>query len=301
MPELVVSPFSETGVYWQIQDLPYLWYRGNYIRAELQSQAGGLLDTIPYDDVPVSGTGFNTSTKTFVSSSAFTPGRRYVANGYVVTPAGNYHHSGLTSYIMPINAPTGLSSTGKTHNTISLKWNAKTGAVNYTVRYKRSVDSAYTTTIAAGTSIALTGLSANTTYNIAIRAHGEYASSSYSSTINVTTNNIPLTKFWWIGAKTPGTPFNVTGPEWLDLYDKVDAVLIRVFGGTYGFNRTYSYYTKGQPFYAWMFTDVAKAIRMFDTSVPVSYTNFTKDDVIYGAYLLNIQTALNNKIDQLNS
>lgn len=86
------------------------------------------------------------------------------------------------------DALTGLSvsSIGQTSATVS--WNAVSGISSYTVEYKKSTDASYTSSTVSSSSTNLSGLSANTNYQVRVRytcSNGQtadYASTSFTTT-----------------------------------------------------------------------------------------------------------------------
>ena len=66
----------------------------------------------------------------------------------------------------PCTSPSGLTASAITANTVTLGWTGVTGAVSYTLQYKKSTATTWTTVSGiTNTSYALTGLTAATTYN----------------------------------------------------------------------------------------------------------------------------------------
>ncbi len=82
-------------------------------------------------------------------------------------------------------APAGLATTAFTASTATLAWNSVAGATSYTVQYKTSSATTWTTAASVtGTNLNLSGLSASTTYNWAVKAN----CSSFSAAVNFTTS-----------------------------------------------------------------------------------------------------------------
>lgn len=78
--------------------------------------------------------------------------------------------------------PTGLSVTNPTSNSVTLNW-ASSDASNYTVQYKTTNASTWTTATASTTSLSynLTGLTVGTNYNWQVRSNCETTSSAYTA------------------------------------------------------------------------------------------------------------------------
>jgi chitinase len=82
--------------------------------------------------------------------------------------------------------PTNFRVTGNTCNSVSLAWNASTGATSYTVR--RNGANPVTVT---GTSTTVTGLAASTSYSFTVSAANSAGSSAQSGAVNSTTPSCP--------------------------------------------------------------------------------------------------------------
>jgi len=95
--------------------------------------------------------------------------------------------SNFTTTAPPCTVPTGLSTTNINTSTATLNWNAVTGAVSYTVEYKPSASSTWTSNTVTSTLFNLSGLSASTNYNWRVRTNCGSSSSAYSATQNFTT------------------------------------------------------------------------------------------------------------------
>jgi hypothetical protein len=82
----------------------------------------------------------------------------------------------------PCDAPTGLNSSNITSSSATVSWTAVSGAVSYTVDYKRQVDANWTTAASAttSTSVNLGSLSASTLYDWRVRTNCSGNQSSFS-------------------------------------------------------------------------------------------------------------------------
>jgi hypothetical protein len=112
--------------------------------------------------------------------------------------------SAITQAPAPPHAPTGLSETGVTPTTISLSWTQSPGVVlNNTIEYATSCSGPFThkSTSGPATSFTLTGLVHSTTYCIGAQSWNSTGGSSFSTTINVTTEGI-----------VPGAPTSLSTP-----------------------------------------------------------------------------------------
>lgn len=84
--------------------------------------------------------------------------------------------------------PSGLAATGITQTGATLTWGAVTGAVTYNLQWKLGTASTWTTvTGLTTTSYALSGLTANTTYNFQVQAVCSTSTSAYSTAASFTT------------------------------------------------------------------------------------------------------------------
>lgn len=85
------------------------------------------------------------------------------------------------------NQPASLAASSITSSGATLSWGAVTGASNYSLQYKISSATTWTSVSVSTTSYALTGLSASTTYNWQVRTNCGTTSSAYTAGSNFTT------------------------------------------------------------------------------------------------------------------
>lgn len=78
--------------------------------------------------------------------------------------------------------PAGASSSSVTTNSATISWEAVSGAVSYNLEYKTSPATTWTSVSVTGTSSALTGLAAGTTYDYQVQTVCSGGSSSFSTT-----------------------------------------------------------------------------------------------------------------------
>lgn len=84
--------------------------------------------------------------------------------------------------------PSGLASSGVTTTGATLSWGAVTGATSYTLQYKLSTATTWTTVAGlTTTSFSLTGLASSSTYNYQVNATCPEGTGNFSSVVNVTT------------------------------------------------------------------------------------------------------------------
>ncbi len=67
-------------------------------------------------------------------------------------------------------APSGLTNASLASTSVTLSWGAVTGATSYSLQYKTSAATAFTTVAVTGTSYALSGLTASTAYNWQVKS-----------------------------------------------------------------------------------------------------------------------------------
>lgn len=96
-------------------------------------------------------------------------------------PGGARESLGFIGAGCTLPAPSGLSSSNVGDNSFSLSWSAVSGAISYTVNIDGN------TSVVAGTSTSVSGLTGGTTYSVSVRANCASGSGPYSSAINVTT------------------------------------------------------------------------------------------------------------------
>jgi Zn-dependent metalloprotease len=81
----------------------------------------------------------------------------------------------------PCNTPTGLTSSGITATQATVSWTVVGGAVNYSVQYKPSGSSTWSTSVNTGaTSLTITGLSASTLYDWQVKTNCSVNASSFA-------------------------------------------------------------------------------------------------------------------------
>jgi len=85
--------------------------------------------------------------------------------------------------------PSGLAATSITQTSATLSWSAVSGATSYNLQHKPAAASTWTTVSVAGTSYALSGLTANTSYNYQVQAVCSGGNSSYSTAASFTTQS----------------------------------------------------------------------------------------------------------------
>ncbi|MBK8300767.1 MAG: T9SS type A sorting domain-containing protein [Chitinophagaceae bacterium] len=102
--------------------------------------------------------------------------------------SGSYVQAQFTT-TAPCNTPAGLASSAITASSATVSWTAVSGANNYTVEYKTTAGSTWTTAASATTSTSqgLSGLSASTSYDWRVRANCASGSSAFAQAQFTTT------------------------------------------------------------------------------------------------------------------
>ena len=103
---------------------------------------------------------------------------------------GTWYSSNPDSGGSAPSAPTGVSANATSSSSITISWNAVSGATSYTVYRSSSSNGSYSSVgTTSSTSFTNTGLSANTTYYYKVTAANSYGTSGYSSTVSATTQS----------------------------------------------------------------------------------------------------------------
>jgi hypothetical protein len=111
--------------------------------------------------------------------------------------SSTYTAAQFTTASAPVcNAPSGLASSGITSSGATVSWNAVVGADSYDVDYKLTSSGTWTNaaTATTSTSVAISGLTANTVYDWRVRTNCSFGSSGYS-TAQFTTASSCITAF----------------------------------------------------------------------------------------------------------
>ena len=145
-------------------------------------QDGGLIATVSANSYPVSDLDESTSYSFFVratDAAGNDSGSSTSINVTTLTPADTQAPS----------VPGGLSSSNITTSSFNVSWTASTdnvGVASYEILLNGSI---HGTT--SNTSYPVSGLMASTTYSISVRANDAAGNTSASTSINVTTNDVP--------------------------------------------------------------------------------------------------------------
>jgi hypothetical protein len=88
------------------------------------------------------------------------------------------------------NVPASLTSSAVGSSTATVSWAAAIGALSYSLQYKTSTATTWTTVSATSTSASLTGLTASTTYNFQVASVCASGTSAYSTAGSFTTTAV---------------------------------------------------------------------------------------------------------------
>jgi hypothetical protein len=145
--------------------------------------------------------------------------------------------NGLGSGTTPTCAvPTGLTSSSVTTSSATLAWAAVSGASSYSVRYKATSSTTWTTATASATSLNVTGLTAATTYEFQVSTVCSSTSSAFSGSTTFTTTS---------GSTTPtycASKGNSVADEWIQTV-RLARGTTQIFSNNSGKNAGYGNFT----------------------------------------------------------
>ena len=122
--------------------------------------------------------------------------RVMMKDGAITGPCESFTYGEVEDYTLSIqvgsagstcSAPSGLANTIVGTSTASVTWVATTGATSYTVQYKKSTATTWTSVSTTTAGYNFTGLTASTTYNWQVRTNCSSGSSTFSAGPNFTT------------------------------------------------------------------------------------------------------------------
>jgi hypothetical protein len=122
--------------------------------------------------------------------------RVMMKDGAITGPCESFTYGEVEDYTLSIqagttgttcSAPTGMSNSNVGTTSATVSWTASSGASNYTLQYKKSTATSWTSVSTSNTSFNLTGLSSSTTYNWQVRTNCTSGSSSFVAGPNFTT------------------------------------------------------------------------------------------------------------------
>jgi hypothetical protein len=157
------------------------------------SVSGATVYNIQYRIVGTSTWTTSTSTTNTLNISSLTSSSNYEfgvqanCNGTLSAFSASATFTTLT----PCSIPTGITSSSVTYNAATLSWSAVSGAASYNVQYRIVGAATWTTVVATGASLQLTGLLSVTSYEFAVQTNCGTSTSSFSATASFTTLAAP--------------------------------------------------------------------------------------------------------------
>jgi|GEM_PF-3944271 len=273
MATLVISTVTTNSVSAYIDGLEHPWVSTPPTGYEQAYITVSTVGTSPPVYPPASGTNYFTS---IITKTGLSPGTNYTVTGFVVYGGStvNVGSTGITTGSVP-SALTGLHATAITANSISVAWNASSGATTYEV-YKNNVYQTNT----SGTSYTFGSLAPGTLYRLGAIPKNSWGSGSGANIDVSTTGTRPGNFNWTYAGLHPTTGAIVTGPlklqgygfyctakEWNDFCDRINEFRVNhkgMFAATFTSATTGLQPTKAQ------YDEVRSAISAMGVSVPGS-------------------------------
>ncbi|MBW3113014.1 fibronectin type III domain-containing protein [Bacillus sp. MCCB 382] len=179
---------------------------------------------------------------------------------------------------------------------VYVNWDDATNFTDYRVEYKLATSSSYTfVSYRSVSNYTLSGLSADTEYDVKVYARRQLSDGSYingtpSVTRFKTKGNRP-SDWSWYTPKTSGGNFNITAGEWNSFTNRINDY--RLYKGFPYYNFTTA--TSGLSFTASKFNEACSAISaMNPPTVPPSSKSI--DDIIYATYINRLRDSINSII-----
>ena len=205
-----VSAVNATGTgtstsvqsYWTLLETPTNFGYTNRTDASVTLAWDSMDDATGYQVQYRIGTGAWSSSNVSFSGatatiSALTPNTAYDFQVQAInSPDDNFSEWASLPLKTLLETPTGLQSTDKTDNTVTLEWNTVSGATNYQVQYRTGTEPWSTSQVTVvGTIATVSNLTPNTSYEFQVRAieTTDNNDSAWSSSLSVTTDKIQLT------------------------------------------------------------------------------------------------------------
>lgn len=122
--------------------------------------------------------------------------RVMMKDGAITGPCESFTYGEVEDYTLSIQAgstgttcgtPSGLTNSTIGTTTATISWGAVTGATSYTLQFKKSTATTWTSLSTTSASYNLTGLTSSTTYNWQVRTNCSSGSSAYIAGTNFTT------------------------------------------------------------------------------------------------------------------
>src|SRR3954471_19157573 len=207
------------------------WVRGSYVYLGVNGGSSTWTSSpSAYSQLSVSfTTGTSQTSATIYVHGWYAQGTYYADDISLDGPGGG----GGGSDTQAPTAPTGLTSTGKTSSSVSLKWNASTDNVGVT-GYDIYSGSHNVLTV-SGTSATVSGLASSTAYTFTVKARDAAGNTSgASNSVSVTTSAsggggtgfkqaAPYLYEGWGDPPSPSTVMSATGVKWFTMAFMLDS------------------------------------------------------------------------------
>ena len=161
------------------------------------------LDFADAGELVYSSTGVSAAVTTNIAipttaSTGITRMRILMKDGAITGPCESFTYGEVEDYALSIQtgvtstcaAPSGLTNSTVGTSTAAVSWTAVSGATNYTLQYKKSIATTWTSVSTTSASYNFTGLTSSSIYNWQVRTNCSSGSSAYSAGSNFTTQAI---------------------------------------------------------------------------------------------------------------
>lgn len=185
----------------------------------------------------VSGGSWNTLSQQTAASAnltGLTAATTYEVQVRTICSGGSSNYSSPVTFTTTgggttCSVPTGLAASNIATTTATVSWNPVSGAVNYTLRYKLTSSSTWSTYTTTGTVVNFTNMTPGTSYDVSVKTNCSGGSGNYSATVTFTTTGG--------GASYCASKGSSSTYEWIDL------VKLGSINNTSGSNNGYGNFT----------------------------------------------------------
>lgn len=187
-----------------------------------------------------------TTTNPTYNMSGLTAGTLYNTRVKAVCASGESSYSSIVNFTTntnggSCNTPTNLAASNITQTTATISWSAVSGATSYNFQYKLSTSGTWQQVNVPGTAVNMTGMTANTNYDVRVQAVCSGGNSAFTSTLTFKTlpgycaskgNN---SNYEWIARVKIGSIDRVSGKDG-GYFDATSLVTDVNKGSTYTLN-----------------------------------------------------------------